>query len=199
MIDKLSNKAMAKIPNNVLGAIGEHQTLSMLLLKGHQAAITNLSVKNNAATDIFCRNADGNYAAIQVKTTSGKSFQTGISHKAFYDSNGQIDLVRGRKFLEQKIVGPWVLVQLVNNGIVPAFNFFVLSRSQIIEMIYSNEAWYLTGYYNRAKQLKDSGTIHIYATWMFGHGVPSNKNHIEWVNPFPTTQFHNAWHNLWID
>ncbi len=37
---------MANIKRNNLGAIGEHQVLSRLLLLGYLAAITNMSVDN---------------------------------------------------------------------------------------------------------------------------------------------------------
>lgn len=44
---------MANLPTYVLGAIGEHQVLSRLLLLGYNAAITNLSVENTESTDIL--------------------------------------------------------------------------------------------------------------------------------------------------
>lgn len=191
---------MANLHTYVLGAIGEHQVLSQLLLLGYNAAITNLSVENTESTDILCRDSKGRFCAIQVKTTAEDNWKTGISHKEFYDDNGQIDLVKGRQFLEKKIVGPWVFVQVGGSSVFPTFDFFVLSRSEVIEMIYSNEEWYLTGY-NRKKPLKGSGPICIYKPWLCGLGVPANSNHIEWVNPFasPDYKFDNAWHNLWID
>lgn len=191
---------MANLPTYVLGAIGEHQVLSRLLLLGYNAAITNLSVENTESTDILCRDYKGHFCAIQVKTTAEDNWKTGISHKEFYDDNGQIDLAKGRQFLEKKIVGPWVFVQVGGSSVFPTFDFFVLSRSEVIEMIYSNEVWYLTGY-NRKKPLKGSGPICIYKPWLCGLGVPANSNHIEWVNPFasPEYKFDNAWYNLWID
>lgn len=83
---------MATLPTYVLGAIGEHQTLSRLLLLGYNTAITNLSVENTESTDILCRDRKGHFCAIQVKTTSEDNWKTGISHKEFYDEYGQIDL-----------------------------------------------------------------------------------------------------------
>lgn len=191
---------MIDLPTYVLGAIGEHQTLSRLLLLRYSAAITNLSVENAESTDILCRDSKGRFCAIQVKTTTKDNWITGISHKEFFDDNGQIDLVKGRKFLENKIVGPWVFVHVGGSSVFPEFNFFVLSRSEVIELIFSNEKWYLTGY-NRKKPLKGSGPICLYADWFRGKGVQANRNHIEWVNPFNSTdyKFEEARHNLWID
>ncbi len=191
---------MIDLPTYVLGAIGEHQTLSRLLLLRYSAAITNLSVENTESTDILCHDSKGRFCAIQVKTTTKDNWITGISHKEFFDDNGQIDLVKGRKFLENKIVGPWVFVHVGGSSVFPEFNFFVLSRSEVIELIFSNEKWYLTGY-NRKKPLKGYGPICLYADWFRGKGVQANRNHIEWVNPFNSTdyKFEEAWHNLWID
>lgn len=189
---------MAQIQKNSIGAVGEHQTLSRLLLLGYQAAITNLSVQNTESTDILCRDDKGRFAAIQVKTTLDNSFQTGISHKVFFDEQGNLDLAKGRKSLEKKIVGPWVLVQVGGTQVCPTFNFFVLSRLQVIELIYSNEVWYLTRF-NRKSPLKGNGPVCLYAAWLQGHGVPANANHQEWVNPFAQLSMAEAWHNLWID
>lgn len=191
---------MTDLPTYVLGAIGEHQTLSRLLLLGYNAAITNLSVENTESSDILCRDSKGRFCAIQVKTTSKDNWLTGITHKEFYDGNGNIDLAKGRKYLENKITGPWVFVHVGGSSVLPEFNFFVLSRSQVIDIIFSNEEWYLTGY-NRKNPLKGSGPICLYAAWLQGCGVPANRNHTEWVNPFnsPDYKFENAWHNLWID
>lgn len=191
---------MANIPHNVLGAIGEHQVLSRLLLLGYDAAITNLSVLNTKGCDILCRDQKGRFNAIQVKTTCDLSFNTGITHKEFYDDNGQLDFAKGRNTLEMKIVGPWVFVQVGGSSVYPTFKFYILSRSQVIDMIFSNEEWYLTGY-RRTSYPKGSGPIHLYATWLDGNGVAANSNHKEWVNPFAAlaVKFEDAWHNLWID
>lgn len=189
---------MSKIENNALGAVGEHQTLSRLLLMGYQAAITNLSIENATNTDILCRDDKGRFAAIQVKTTCKNSFLTGISHSKFYDPNGNIDMRAGRAYLEHKIVGPWAMVQVCGSSDCPTFKFFILSRAQMIELIYSSEKWYLEGH-NRTKPLKGSGMIAIYISWLEGKGIPANSRHIEWVNPLASLKFNESWNNLWID
>lgn len=189
---------MIDINNNALGAVGEHQTLSRLLLLGYQAAITNLSVKNDESADILCRDTKGKFVAIQVKATKGDSITVGFSHKEFYDANGNLDMAKGKAFLEAKIVGPWVIVQVTGYADFPTFKFFILSPSQIRELIYDSEKWYLTGH-NRAKLPNASGRICIPVPWLYGQGVPANSNHIEWINPFASEKFEDAWHNLWID
>lgn len=189
---------MAYINKNNLGAIGEHQVLSRLLLLGYQAAITNMSVDNMENIDVFCRNSENCYASIQVKTTAANDINVGISHRKFFDDNGNIDLSAGLKYLESKIVGPWVMVQVSGTPTNPDFKFFVLSRKQVIEIIYDSEKWYLTDF-NRKKPLSGNGGIYIPIPWLYGNGVPANANHKEWINPFSGHSFENQWQNLWAD
>lgn len=72
-------------------------------LLGYNAAITNLSVENTESTDILCRDRKGRFCAIQVKTTFEDNWKTGIYHKEFYDDKGQVNLAKGRNFLETKL------------------------------------------------------------------------------------------------
>lgn len=58
---------MIDINNNALGAVGEHQTLSRLLLLGYQAAITNLSVKNDESADIYAEIQKANLLPSRLK------------------------------------------------------------------------------------------------------------------------------------
>lgn len=189
---------MANINRNNLGAIGEHQVLSRLLLLGYQAAITNMSVNNMENIDILCRDSNNHYAAIQVKTTMANDFNVGICHKRFFDEQGKIDLATGLKYLESKIVGPWVMVQINGTDMNPIFKFFVMSRKQVIKMIYESEKWYLTDF-NRKKPVSGNGGIYLSVYWLNGHGVPANNTHKEWINPFTGHNFENQWKNLWID
>ena len=189
---------MANINKNNLGAIGEHQVLSRLLLLGYQAAITNMSVDNMENIDIFCRDSQNRYAAIQVKTTLANEINVGIAHRKFFDDNGNIDLIAGLKYLESKIVGPWVMVQVSGAETDPLFKFFIMSRKQVIEMIYDSERWYLTDF-NRKNPLNGNGGIYLPIPWLYGNGVTANNNHKEWINPFNGHSFENQWQNLWLD
>lgn len=197
-MQKISNSAMANINRNNLGAIGEHQVLSRLLLLGYQAAITNMSVDNMENIDIFCRDSQNRYAAIQVKTTLANDINVGITHRKFFDNNGNVDLSAGLEYLESKIVGPWVMVQVSGTDSDPLFKFFIMSRKQVIEMIYDSERWYLTDF-NRKKPLSGNGGIYLPIPWLYGNGVVANSNHKEWINPFMGHSFENQWQNLWLD
>lgn len=189
---------MANINRNNLGAVGEHQVLSRLLLLGYQAAITNMSVDNMENIDIFCRDSQNRYAAIQVKTTQANDINVGITHRKFFDDNGNVDLAAGLKYLESKIVGPWVMVQVSGTDTDPLFKFFIMSRKQVIEMIYDSERWYLTDFH-RNNPLSGNGGIYLSIPWLYGASVLSNKKHKEWINPFCGHSFENQWQNLWLD
>ena len=91
------------------------------------------------------------------------------------------------------------MVQVGGTDSCPSFKFFVFSRKQIIEMIYSNEEWYLTGFPNRTNPPKGTGTIYIYIDWLYGNDIAANKNHISWSSPLKTVPFENSWNHLWID
>ena len=91
------------------------------------------------------------------------------------------------------------MVQVGGTDTCPTFKFFVFSRKQIIEMIYSNEVRYLTGFPNRTNPPKGTGTIYIYINWLYGNDIAANKNHIAWSSPFKTIPFENSWGHLWID
>jgi hypothetical protein len=189
---------MANINKRNLGAVGEFQVLSRLLLLGYQAAITNMTVYNMENIDIFCRNSKNCFAAIQVKTTKTNSINVGITHSKFLDNNGNTDLAAGLSYLESKIVGPWVMVQVRGSEDNPIFKFFIMSRKQVINMICDSERWYLSDF-NRKKPLNGSGGIYLSIPWLYGNGVQANSNHKEWMNPFAGNSFENQWQNLWID
>lgn len=91
------------------------------------------------------------------------------------------------------------MVQVSGTDTDPSFKFFIMSRKQVIEMIYDSERWYLTDFFNRKNQLSGNGVIYLPVTWLYGHGVSANNNHKEWANPSMGYSFENQWQNLWID
>ncbi len=189
---------MGTITKINLGAVGEHQVISRLLLMGYHAAILNMAVNNFKNVDIFCENDNNQHAAIQVKTTRSNSFNLGITHKEFFDVNGNVDLAKGLKYLEKKIVGPWVFVQLIGTDEDPQFKFFILSREQMIKMTYDSEKWYLTAF-EREHQLKETGGIFLSVSWLHGEGMAANTKRPGWLNPFSGIDFEEEWPNLWVE
>lgn len=188
---------MFELNNQNKAAIGESLVLAHLLLLGYDAAITNFTVKNSKSFDIFCREDKGNIVPIQVKTSSCQSFHIGMTHASFLDKNGKVDMINGRKAVEEKVICPWVFVDISGTPKDPKFRFFILSRKQIIDIICSSEEWYLTGFPNRKKILSLKGTVNIPLPWLEGKGVKANKNHIAWINPLQNEATENEWNNIW--
>lgn len=119
---------MKKVTNQNKGAIGEYMVLARLLLLGYDAAIANFTINNVKGYDIFCRNNDtGMIRTIQVKTTTEGAFHVGMSHALFFDDRGRVDMMRGRKLVEDKIDSPWIFVNVAGTEFQPQFRFFSLS------------------------------------------------------------------------
>lgn len=187
---------MANLTNQNKGAIGELLVTARLLQLGHDAANTNFTVKNSKSFDIYCKCYETDkIIPIQVKASVGDSFHTGITHASFYDENGQIDIEKGRRLTEQKILCPWVFVY------IPEINeqeqYFILSRTQIIDLIVESEYWYLTGF-NRKKELSLNGTVNILKCWLENPGKYSTRHSIkEFINPL-SESCKDKWENLWV-
>ena len=90
------------------------------------------------------------------------------------------------------------MVQVSGSNTDPLFKFFIMSRKQVIEMIYDSERWYLTDFI-RKKPLSGNGGIYLSIPWLYGFGVSANNNHNEWINLYMGHSFENQWQNLWVD
>ena len=190
---------MFNLNNQNKAAIGEAMVLARLLLLGYYATITNFTVKNSKSFDIFCRDDNsGKMVPVQVKTSTCQSFHVGMTHAPFFDSNGKVNISNGRKAVEEKVICPWIFVDITGTPKDPEFRFFILSRQQVIDIICSSEEWYLTGFPNRKKSLALNGTINIPLSWLEGEGVKANRNHIEWINPLSKIHMEDNWNNIWV-
>jgi hypothetical protein len=187
------------INNQNKGAVGEHLVAARLLILGHDASITNFTVNNSKSFDLFCRHEkSGNIVPIQVKTTSSANFHTGITHEPFFDDNGNVDMAKGRQFVEQKIICPWVFVDVSGDAEKPNIRYFVLTRQQVIDFICITEEWYLT-WSGRKKTLSHKGIILLSLKWFGDAHVlePKKALHDALINPFENIDFEDAWDNIW--
>ena len=132
--------------------------------------VASLSLKNYPGVDIFGLNPKmGNKTAnIQVKTSVSTHFYTGIKH-----SEVSID------DLNAKITGPYVFVYAQGNSL-KSMSFYVLSRSQVINLIMASDDKYYYGTHNR-KVPKDDYSVMLYI----------GRDGLE--------QYENKWENLWMD
>jgi hypothetical protein len=189
------------INNQNKGAIGEHLVAAHLLILGHDASITNFTVHNSKSFDLFCkRKGSDQIVAVQVKTTTYADFHTGLTHEPFFDEKGNVDMVKGRKYVEQKVTCPWVFVDISGTEAMPQIRYFVLSRQQVIDFICITEEWYLTWPDRAVKPLKHTGIILLPLKWFFNDHIleKSSSRHQELINPFEHINFENAWDNIWL-
>ena len=188
-----------EINNQNKGAVGELIVAARLMILGHDAAITNFTVKNSKTFDLYCRNSKTNQIVpIQVKTSTDADFHTGITHEPFFDKNGAVDMAAGRTFVESKVTCPWVFVDLSGDAKDPIIKYFILTRKQVIDFICISEEWYLT-WHGRKKKLSQKGIILLPLKWFSGMPIiePQTSIHSALANPFPNEDFENAWDNIW--
>lgn len=135
-----------KLTNQMKCAIGEQLVCAHLIAHGWPTVNVNSSINNFKGIDLYCQKGiDGvdstEVAQIQVKTTlQGKN--SGIS--IGMNCRQAADL----EYLNNNIKGPWVFVYV--KELVPLdVDFYVLTRRQMIELVYGLHHWYLDGWERR--------------------------------------------------
>lgn len=165
---------MSKINNNQLGLIGETAVMLELLKRGYDVININSSYKNYHKADLICMNpANGNSVMIQVKTGTTKNILTGFVSEL----DGTIPNIK------DCIIGPWVFVKTNTN--FSDFEFYVLSKEEVFELITSSNKWYVTEW-NR--ELKSKPIVGVDVAWLDGVGVSKAEAHLkiqhrEYKNP----------------
>ncbi len=173
----------------MLCAIGENLVSAYLMAKGWPTANANGSIRNFKGIDLFCQhgmNSD-EVVGIQVKTSMSTSFLTGITAGNAAD----------RSFLAEKIVGPWIFVEITSLDPLQA-QFYILSRNQMRELLLSAQDWYLYKWLRQpTKKLIDSPST-MKLLWLHGKDDHSKYSSTPFINPFPGDIFKNNWSNLWL-
>lgn len=195
---------MANLSKQVKGAIAEHYIVMRLLSRGYIASNTNLTVENSKSIDILCSNDNlKSFIAIQVKSSfdGGKSFNVGMVHGDFC-TNGIFDDNKAMRSLEERIVCPWIFVNVDNTNDIPIFRTFILSREQTIKLIFESEKWYINDVHH-ANPLKPTGTVALVLGWLEGYDTSAittgKRQRKHFSNPFNPGEFEEAWGNLGFD
>ena len=195
---------MENLSRQSKGAIAEHYVVMRLLARGYIVANINCTVENNKAADIFCSKDSMNAIAIQVKSSfnDGKSFRIGLCHEDFC-VNGAFDEAKAMKSLEDKIVCPWIFVNVNTTSDIPTFRTFILKREHVIRLAFESEKWYVNEVFH-AKPLNPKGSVALVLGWIEGYDTPAATGKCRrdrFSNPFPNSQikFEEAWDNLWSD
>ena len=179
-----------------LGAVGEHNVVSILMQKGWDAFNANCSIKNYKSIDIVCLDSDRSESIespwkpktvlIQVKTCRQNNIPIGFNIKQCLD----------RVYLEQNVKGPYVFVFVKEEGDKYSFRYFILSRKQFIELAYSAHKHYDEGY-KREKELNKEALAGLKLKWLEGEGEKATGNHIAYNNPLNGVSCENCWNNIW--
>lgn len=196
---------MVNINRQSKGAIAEHYIVMRLLARGYAAVNINFTVKNSKYADILCSNDNlKKITGIQVKSSFDKSrsFNIGLTHEDFC-VDGIFNDEKAMKSLEEKVVCPWIFVNVDTSSEIPTFRTYILKREQVIKLAFESEKWYINDVYHETT-LNPKGNVAIILEWIKGCDT-SAKDGKRWRrhfhNPFPQTQFNfeEAWHNLGLD
>lgn len=186
-----------------LGAIGENNVVSILMQKGWDAFNANCTIKNYKSIDIVCLNSKKpesndkpwkpSFALIQVKTCTQSNIPVGFSigQAAGYDE-GNHDI--GKTYLNENVKGPYVFVSVTDKNGELQFRYFILSRSQFIELLYASHRWYTEG-----KSLNMKAPAGLYVRWLEGKSDEATNRHKAFRNPLNGVSCENYWENIWKD
>lgn len=193
-----------------LGAIGENNVVSILMQHDWDAFNANHTIKNYKSIDIICLNTEPcvkniswkpDIALIQVKTSVQSNIPIGFTVGQCLD----------KSYLEQNVKGPYVFVLAKQTSKYEyAFRYFILSRSNFIELAYQSHQYYIYGYkrvankqplYNEHR--KNGVNLHSLAgfklSWLQGLSEKATENHIAFNNPLAGVSCEDEWQNIWKD
>ena len=176
-----------KITNKQKGELGENLVAMALMNMGWDVININTVYRNYKNADLICMNANnGKSVMIQVKTGTTHNILTGF----ISELDGTIPN------LETSVIGPWVFVYMPDDKLSNV-EFYVLTREEVIELIYSSNKWYVTEW-NR--ELKSKPIIGVEVDWL--QGKPSKastqnakKQHLEYKSTLHQTSKDN-WYKI---
>ena len=122
--------------NAQIGLIGETAVKLKLLEMGWNAINLNDAIRNFKGADLICINGKET-CLIQVKTCPNPGKNPNIRTGLISDCKGHI------KDLKEKVVGPWVFVHINGEGPKAEYDFYILTRQEVIELITTSNDWYV--------------------------------------------------------
>ena len=143
---------------NQLGKLGETAVSLELQKRGFNVVNLNDSIKNFQGADLLCASPkSGKLTLIQVKTGSTKNIQCGLVST----TNGVIDN------LANKITCPWVFVYVEQRLGDYSFEFYVLTKDEVRELIDKSNHWYTCEW---SRKLKCNVQVGVDVKWLKGEG-----------------------------
>lgn len=180
-----------------VGAIGENLVVAKLMQQGWDAFNANCTIKNYKSIDIVCLNADlkesdelwwkPRTSLVQVKTSVQNNIPAGFS----------IQEALNKDYLQQMVKGPYVFVSAkpIENGY--AFRYFIISRTQFIDLLYVAHQYYVNVLHQNDK-IELSAPSGLTISWLEGKPEFSSRNQADFGNPL-SESCEDKWENIWKD
>lgn len=180
-----------------VGAIGENMVVAKLMQQGWDAFNANCTIKNYKSIDIVCLNADlkesdelwwkPRTSLVQVKTSVQNNIPTGFS----------IQEALNKDYLQQMVKGPYVFVSAkpIENGY--AFRYFIISRTQFIDLLCVAHQYYVNVLHQNDK-IELSAPSGLTISWLEGKPEFSSRNQADFGNPL-SESCEDKWENIWKD
>ncbi len=173
--------------NAQIGLIGETAVKLKLLEMGWNAINLNDALPNFKGADLICINGKET-CMLQVKTCPMQGDNPNIITGLVSDHNGNI------KDFEEKVVCPWVFVHIKGEGTNAEYNFYILTRQEVYDLIKSSNDWYV-------KNKKDTGKdirIGLYLSWICGTGYnPDAKDYHKYKSVIKEDP-KDKWEKIWL-
>jgi len=162
-----------KLRKSQLCAIGENMVAVKLLQNGLDAIVANQSINNCQSYDLICVDPEtGKTKLVQVKTSVENNIPVGLS---LGDCTQEI--------LEKKIVGPWVFVHVTEANNDLDFQFYLLTRKEVIKLIYESNYWYLNKWHRNGRLINLKSPCGVYVSWLNGGCEKKDSKHDAFHNP----------------
>jgi Holliday junction resolvase-like predicted endonuclease len=180
-----------------VGAIGENLVVAKLMQQGWDAFNANCTIKNYKSVDIVCLNANlkesdelwwkPRTSLVQVKTSVQNNIPAGFS----------IQEALNKDYLQQMVKGPYVFVSAkpIENGY--AFRYFIISRTQFIDLLYVAHQYYVNVLHQNDK-IELSAPSGLTISWLEGKPEFSSRNQADFGNPL-SESCEDKWENIWKD
>lgn len=172
----------------MLCAIGENLVAAQLLAHNWPTANINRSIQNFKGIDLYCQKDINSVdvVGIQVKTVNANSAMCGVS----------CEVATNLSELQKHIIGPWIFV--VIKALIPLdVEYYILSRSHVITLLYESHKSYLYNYKREPSQSLLDSPAALKVKWLQGQDDKSSLANVPFKNPFPGNIFLDNWNNIW--
>lgn len=170
-----------------IGLIGETAVKLKLLEMGWNAINLNDALPNFKGADLICIK-DGKTQTIQVKTCQLQSNNPNIHTGIVSDHLGNI------KNLEEKVIGPWVFVHLRGKGTSTTYQFYILTRQEVIDLIRSSNEWYIDRKEDTGKDIP----IGLYLSWIRGIDYRPDAKDYHAYKSIIKEDPEDKWEKIWL-